>query len=539
VIADNPIDGTAPPEEAIERSGGIARSAGTIAAGNISSRILGMGRMTLIAGIFGATGLVSAYQVAATVPTMTYELLVGGVLSSALVPIFSEYAASRHRKELSRLISTVLGITLLILIGVVLLIEIFAPQIARILGGGFPPHLQVTATSLIRVSGVALLFLGLSGVITAVLYTLKRFTLPSFGAAAFNAGIIVCAVLLSGQLGIYSLAIGIVVGSLIQLLIQLPALRGIELGITCDLSHPGLRRIAQLYLPVLAGLVITQVQIAVDRNLASHTGEQSIAWMMNATTLIQFPHGLIAVAISLAVLPSLSRLFAIKDMEGYCHTLSLGLRLVIVLIVPAVVGLFILGRPAVATIFEHGKFTAVDTAWTTFALQFYLFGLVFAAIDWPLNYASYARQDTATPALVGVFSIAIYLGVAFSLLPRYGMIGLVLADSFKQLSHALTMLILTHRRLGGIDDRRVLTTLLKTAVASLIMAGVIRGVLSWLPNFDNLSGFLNNLILLSVSGTSGLITYFLLSIVLGQDEIITLWNTLYRKLRHPSTVLSH
>ena len=338
MTSDSPIDAVESPEMSSEHTDGIARSAGIIAAGNISSRVLGMGRMTLIAGIFGATGLVSAYQVAATVPIMTYELLVGGVLSSALVPIFSEYAASRHRKDLSRLVSTVLGITLLVLIGVVLLIEIFAPQIARALGGGFPPELQAISANLIRVSGIALLFLGLSGVITAILYTLKRFALPSFGAAAFNVGIIICAVFLSGRLGIYSLAIGIVVGSLIQLLIQVPALRGVTLGISFDLSHPGLRRIARLYLPVLAGLVITQIQIAVDRNLASHTGEQSIAWMMNATTLIQFPHGLIAVAISLAVLPALSRLFAIKDMAGYSRALSLGLRLVIVLIVPAVVG---------------------------------------------------------------------------------------------------------------------------------------------------------------------------------------------------------
>ncbi len=233
------------------------------------------------------------------------------------------------------------------------------------------------------------------------------------------------------------------VGSLIQLIIQLPALRGLALSFRLDLSHPALRRILYLYLPVLASLFVTQFQIAVDRNLASRTGEQSIAWMMNATTLIQFPHGLVAVAISLAVLPSLSSFSALGDMDGYRRTLSLGLRMVIVLIVPATVGLFILARPVISVIFEHGRFTSFDTGWTTLALRFYLFGLIFAAIDWPLNYASYARQDTLTPALVGVFSILIYLLIAFSLLPEYGMIGLVLADSFKQFSHAAVMLILT------------------------------------------------------------------------------------------------
>ena len=531
--SDNPPDDIATPEEETP-TGGVAKSAGIIALGNVSSRILGMIRMTLIAGLFGATGLVSAYQVAATVPTMTYDLLVGGLLSSALVPIFSEYAAAKNRRDLSRLISTVLGVALLLLVAVVIIVEIFAPQIARILGGGFSSELQFVSTGLIRVAGVALLFLGLSGVVTAVLYTMKRFTLPAFGAATFNLGIIVAAIFLSKSLGIYSLAIGIVLGSVIQLAIQLPALRGMGLSFRLDLSHPGLRRIIHLYLPVLAVLLITQFQIAVDRNLASHTGEQSIAWMMNATTLIQFPHGLVAVAISLAVLPSLSRSSALKDLDGYRRTLSLGLRLVIVLIIPATVGLFILGGAIVSVIFEHGRFTALDTAWTSLALRFYLFGLIFAAIDWPLNYASFARQDTLTPALVGVFSILIYLLVAFSLLPRYGMIGLVLADSFKQFSHALTMLALTHRRLGGLDNRRMLVTVLKTVVSSSVMGVAILAIAHWWPASERLSGFLNDLLLLGVAGTSGLIIYLALGIVLGQEEILIVWDTARRKLQPSS-----
>ena len=535
--SDNPLDDIAASEEETP-AGGVAKSAGIIALGNLSSRMLGMIRMTLIAGLFGATGLVSAYQVAATVPSMTYELLVGGLLSSALVPVFSEYATAKNRRALSVLISTVLGVALLLLSAVVISVEIFAPQIARILGGGFSPELQSVSTRLIRVAGVALLFLGLSGVVTAVLYTMKRFTLPAFGAAAFNLCIIITAIFLSKSLGIYSLAIGIVLGSVIQLAIQLPALRGMGVSFRFDLSHPGLRRIVLLYLPVLAGLLITQFQIAVDRNLASHTGEQSIAWMVNATSLIQFPHGLVAVAISLAVLPSLSRFSALKDMDGYRRTLLLALRLVIVLIIPATVGLFILGRPIVSVVFQHGRFTPLDTAWTTLALRFYLFGLIFAAIDWPLNYASYARQDTLTPALVGVFSILIYLLVAFSLLPRYGMIGLVLADSFKQISHALTMLALTHRRLGGLNDKRMLATVLKAIVSSSVMAAAILAIAHWWPSGASLSRFSNDLLLLGVAGTSGVIIYLGLSIALGQEEILILWDTARRKLQPSSATNS-
>jgi len=492
-------------------------------------------RMTLIAGLFGATGLVSAYQIAATVPTMTYELLVGGILSSALVPIFSEYTAARNRKEFASLIGTVLGLASLILIVLVLFIELFAAQIARILGGGFSPELLSTATRLIRIAGIALLFLGLSGIVTAISYSMKRFTLPAFAAAAFNFGIILSALFLSKSLGVYSLAAGIVAGSLIQLMIQLPALRGLDISFRFDLSHPGLRRIVYLYLPVLAGLLVTQFQVAVDRNLASRTGEQSIAWMMNATTLIQFPHGLVAVAISLAVLPSLSRFSALGDMDGYKRTLSLGLRMVIVLIVPATVALFILARPAISVIFEHGKFTSFDTGWTALALRCYLFGLIFAAIDWPLNYASYARQDTLTPAVVGVFSILIYLLAAFALLPVYGMIGLVLADSFKQFSHAATMLLLTYRRLGGLDDQRMILTVFKTTIVSAAMGAAILIATHYLPTIEGLNPFLTDLFSLGLAGAIGGIVYVVLGVALGQDEVLTLWGAARRKLLTSTT----
>jgi putative peptidoglycan lipid II flippase len=529
VSAGEPVAGSTSPEHRAE-VGGVARAAGIVASGNVASRILGLFRVTLIAGLFGATGLVSAYQIAVTVPTMVYDLLVGGLLSSALVPVFSEYAAAKNREELSRLVSTVLGVAAAMLVIVIVAIEVFAPQIAWLLGGGLPPELRAVATRSIRIVAVALFFLGLSGIVTAVLYTMKRFTYPAFAAAAFNVGIILAALLLSGSLGIYSLAVGVVLGSAMQLAIQLPNMRDIGVHLRIDLSHPALRRIIYLYLPVLAGLLVSQTQVAIDRNLASHTGEQSIAWMQNATTLIQFPHGLIAVAISLAVLPSLARFSALKDWDAYRGTLSVGLRLVIVLIVPATVGMFILAYPIVTLIFEHGRFTPSDTYWTAVALRFYLFGLVFASIDWPLNYAFYARQDTVTPALVGVFSVAVYLTVALTLLPAYGMIGLVFADSCKHFSHAITMLILTHRRVGGLDGRRMTRTVLKTIAMSAAMAIVMLFIMQFLPGWSANGKFLKELVTVGIVGGAGLVVYVACGALLKQEEMAMLWSTVRSRL---------
>jgi putative peptidoglycan lipid II flippase len=275
-------------------------------------------------------------------------------------------------------------------------------------------------------------------------------------------------------------------------------------------------------------LVISSAQVAIDRRLASSTGESSIAWMRDATTLIQLPHGLVAVAISLAVLPTLSRLSVVNDEEGFRRTLGMGLRMVLVLIVPATLALLVLARPAVALIFQHGEFTAHDTFWTAWALRYYLLGLVFAAVDWPLNYAFYARQNTLTPALVGVLSVGVYLAVALSLIGSLGMLGLVLADSAKHFSHASTMLFLSRKTIGRASDAENagFSGLARTAGKALLAGGVMAGVMAlgssglarllglWQP-----SALVTELITVGSIGGLGLSIYVGLASMLRLDEV--------------------
>jgi putative peptidoglycan lipid II flippase len=513
-----------------EAGRGIAGAASIIALGNVASRVLGLVRVTVIADLFGATGLVSAYQIAATVPTMIYDLLIGGMLSSALVPVFSEYAAAKTKEELWRIASVVLSLTTVALGIFVVLLELLAPQVAWLMGGGFEPELQTVTTTSIRIVVPAVLLFGLSGVVTGLLYTLKRFTYPAFGAAVFNLGIILGALFLSEPLGIYSLVTGTVLGAGLQLAIQLPGLRDTRLSFSLDLSHPGLRRIILLYTPIILGLVISEIQVAIDRNLASRTGEQSIAWMQNATHLIQFPHGLVAVAISLAVLPSLSQLSATADWTGYKRTLAMGLRMVVVLIFPATVGLFIMSKQIIALIFEHGAFTAYDTAWTAFALRCYLLGLVFAAVDWPLNYAFYARQDTLTPASVGVLSVFVYLMVALFLMKPLGMIGLVLADSAKHAAHALTMLVLLYRWGGSLRGHEVGMTTFKALLASAVMGALTYWAITWLQRVVDVGRLWGELVVVGGAGLTGLIAYGILVTLMGVEEVKLIWETARARL---------
>ena len=284
-------------EAGSESSGrGLVGAAALIAAGNIVSRILGLVRETVIAYLFGATGYVSVFRLAATLIQTLYDFLVGGMVSAALVPVFSDFASRDpvSKEELWRFASIVINVLAIALALAVLGLEIFAPQLVWVLGSGYDPALQDAAVQMVRLILPAVFFLGVSGVIAGLLYSLKRFAFPAFTTAAYNLGIVVIALALAPVFGITSLVVGILVGSAAQVVLQLPALRDMRYHCVIDFSHPALRKILRLYVPVVGGLSIMVIGVAIDRNLASHTGEQSLAWMTAATVLIQFPLGLVA-----------------------------------------------------------------------------------------------------------------------------------------------------------------------------------------------------------------------------------------------------
>ncbi|MGH2593569.1 MAG: murein biosynthesis integral membrane protein MurJ [Anaerolineae bacterium] len=468
--------------EAMSETLHIARAASIIALGNVASRVLGLARDTVKANLFGATGLVSAYEAAAVVPTLLYDLLIGGMVSSALVPVFSEYA-HKDTRELWRLASLVITLAVVVLAALASIVALTAPLAARLISGGLEANLLAQVANLLRVTVIATLFISLSGIIGGLLQALKRFTLPAFTAAVFNAAIVVCALLLGSRFGIASMAIGLLVGAALQVLLQLPGLRDVRLRPAWDVRHPGLRQIGKLYLPVILGLAINQLAIVLSFNLASRANEEAISWMRYATTLIQFPLGLVATAVSIAILPTLSQQAALDRANGntvFQATLARGMKLVLVLIVPAAVGLLVMARPIIGLLFEHGQFAPSDADAVTRVLYFYLPGLAFAAVDLPLVFAFYARKDTLTPASVGlVTNVVIYLAAALApslILGRaLQVVDLAFANSVQWISHALIMLWLLRQRIGGLRGFGLSALTLKALAGSAVM-----GIGTWI-----------------------------------------------------------
>lgn len=469
--------------------GSLGRSALLLSIGNIASRVLGLAREMVIARTFD-DALVSAFTIASQVPTLLYDFLIGGMLSAALVPVLSDYA-HRDRNEFARLVGlllTLFGTLLLLLTG---LLYLAAPQVAWLLAGGFTqtdPTLLPLTTDLIRAITPAVWLFSMAGLLTAVLYALQRFTWPALATALYNLGIVVAAPLLAGRIGVKSLVVGILAGALAQFLLM--ALDLYQVGLTLrpqfNWRHPALARVLRLYLPIALGLVVMLFQVGLDRRLASGAEAFSLAWMRYATTLQQLPLGLISVAISLAALPRLSQYFATGQELAYRQTLGRGLRMVLLLIIPATVGLWFLGEPLTELLFGSDRVNATNTTQIVLALQVYLVGMVFAAIDFPLNYAFYARNNTLLPALVGLFSVVVYVVVALLLLNPLGYLGLVWADSAKQASHALVMLVCLRWRIGPLQAQVVggALQMVLAAVPMAVVIGVLYATLShrW-PSF--------------------------------------------------------
>jgi putative peptidoglycan lipid II flippase len=302
-----------------------------------------------------------------------------------------------------------------------------------------------------------------------------------------------------------------------------------------DLGHPGVRRIVALYAPVALGLVVSQVGVVIDRNLASQAGEGAMAAMRFATNLVQLPLGLVVTAAAYSTLPSLSRFAADKadaaGEEAFRSTLAMGVRFSLFFILPAMVGLIALREPLVALVFERGAFTGDDTRQTAWIFLFYLPQLPFVAVDQLLIFAFYARKNTLTPMLVGVLGVGVYLAAGISLLGPMGAAGLALANTIQHTVHATVLFGLLARAVPGLLGRALWRPLLRLglAAAALGLAVALAGPsMSGLWDLASPWGQLGYLLTLTAFGGA---VYLAAALVLRSEEITLALRVMRRVVR--------
>jgi putative peptidoglycan lipid II flippase len=451
----------------------VVGALGSIGTATLASRVLGFGRDMLVALVFGAGPVTDAFFVAFRIPNILRRLLAEGALSTAAIPVFTEYAVNRPREELVRMLRAVLAAALLVL-GIVTVLGVAgAPWLLTVIAPGFAEDVgqRGLAVQLTRVMFPYLLLVGLAAFAMGVLNSQGRFFVAALGPAISNVGMIVTVLALARHVDppILSLATGVLVGGVGQLLVQLPSLRavGLLVGPSSDLRHPALGRVAHLLLPAVFGLAAVQVMVFVNTLLASLLPTGSISFLYYADRVMEFPLGIFGVALASASLPAMSRQAAQGDVRGVASTVNFALRLATYISLPSTVGLVVLSAPITRLLFERGRFNAADTAATAVALVWYAVGLVGFAGARITAQSFYAVAEPGTAVKLGVVSIVANLLAAVVLMGPMGHAGLAAASSFGAYVNLGGLLWAARRRFGPIGGRALLRSVTRTAVACL------------------------------------------------------------------------
>lgn len=479
-------------ETAQQSRANVARNAGIVSLAVMASRILGLVRDQVFAALFGAGLQYDAFLTAFRIPNLLRDLLAEGALSSAFVTTFTQTLQSKGKDQAVRLSNRVATLIVLVVTAISIAAWFFTPEIVRLLAPGFfnvPGKAQLTI-DLTRIMIPFLLLIALAAQAMGMLNAFNIYGIPALASAFFNIGSIAGGLLLGFLIGpavglshIGGMAYGTLVGGFLQLAIQWPSLRrcGVRYRPYLSLASvkdPGVQQIMRLMGPAIIGAAAVQINVFVNTNFASAiidpmTGAVTngpVSWLNYAFRFMQFPIGVFGVAIATATLPTLSRNTLNPDYAEFRQTLAHSLALVFLLCIPSAVGLAVLAKPIVALVFQHGKFTAFDTAQTANALAAYSLGLAGYGAIKVLSPAFYALNNARTPMLISLVSIAVNYVMNALLVGRFGHVGLAFSTSSVALVNFFLLALFMRRRLHRLGGRRLGATILRICAASVPMA---------------------------------------------------------------------
>ncbi|HEY8177778.1 MAG TPA: murein biosynthesis integral membrane protein MurJ [Candidatus Limnocylindria bacterium] len=502
------------------------------------SRLLGWIRLLVIGSQFGASRELDAYFAAFRIPDAIFQLVVAGALSAALIPVFSSYRARGQEAEAWRLASSIINLVVIALAGLSLLMAIFAPVLVPIVAPGFDVPTTELTIRMTRVMLLSPVLIGMGAVVSGILNSYERFAVPSLAPLAYNLVIILAAIFLAPIMGVEGLAVGVAIGSLAHLVIQLPALGkvGQRYDLTIGLGHPGVRKVAFLMGPRMLGLAAGQLNFIVSTILASGLPEGSVTAYNYAFQLSQIPVGVLGVSVAVALFPTLSRDAALGKVGEIRRQVSTSLRVLIFIAAPLTAAMIVLAQPITSVFFQYGLFSEQSAELTAGALAFFAIGLMGHIVVHVLTRAFYAMQDTRTPVLWAIIAVAINVPLMAWLVGPMGIEGLALALSISASLEVIGLLWALHRRIESIEGAAVLRSAMRSAVgagaAALVMLGGLTLVETWLPAL--LEGGISRLLVVVVLTGAGAAIFLLVASALRSPEIALLRNLMKRRNRSPA-----
>jgi putative peptidoglycan lipid II flippase len=470
----------------------LLKSAGIISLAVAVSRVTGLVRESVLGWLFGAGATFDAYVLGYRIPNLARDLFAGGALSSAFVPTFTRYLATKSREE-ARELSNITGTLLIAVVGVLCALGmLFSPLFVDVFAHGFHavPGKFELAVQLVRIMFPFLLLVSMAAQAQGILNACHQFGLPAASTSLFNIGSIFFGLTLGYWLGpqlgispVHGMAFGVLFGGAAQLGCQLPAVwrAGFAWRPRWDLHHEGVRQIMKLMGPAILGGASVQINVLVNtsfasdlRDAAGHVMNGPVSWLNYAFRFMQLPIGLFGISIASAALPRLARSAAINDRAEFRDTLGGSLVMIMLMTVPSSVGLAILGESMIGIVFQHGKFLANDTHQTAVALTCYAVGLASYAALRLLAPAFYALGDARIPMLVSMASVLVNGATSFVTVRwlGWGHAGLALSLSVVSIFNSLALLALLRPRLGHLGGRRMVTSFAKTLAAAVPMGAV-------------------------------------------------------------------
>jgi putative peptidoglycan lipid II flippase len=510
----------------------IARAAGTVMFAIILGQVTGMVRSILVAPAFPGSEL-DAFFASNQVSETLFTLLAAGALSSAFIPIFTGFLAKGDKASAWKLASSLANLLLITLSLLAALAALVAPQIVRyILAPGFSsdPALFSLTVNLLRIQLVSAVVFGLGGLIVGILNSHQVFLVPALTPSMYQLGMIFGVLVLAPKMGIYGLAWGVVIGSALYLLVQIPSLLKQKATYfpTLGLDNAFVREVFRLMGPRILGAAVVQLNFWVNINLASQMSAGSVAGLRYGFTLMLMAQAAIAQSVAIAAMPTFSAQFALGKLDEMRASLSSSIRGVVFLAIPASIGLLLLREPIVASLYQRGEFDARMTSLVAWALLWYAAGLVGHSILEVLTRAFYAQHDTRTPVMVGalVMGLNVVFSFAFSALFRsigwmpHG--GLALANSLATALEVTALFIIMRKRLNGINEVHILRGGLQSTAGVLAMSAA---VLLVLRTFSAGSAWL-----LAISGIlAGGLVYLLAMAAIRASELEMLFDAIQRR----------
>jgi putative peptidoglycan lipid II flippase len=468
----------------------VARSAASAGAATMTSRILGVVREQVLAYYFGAGNAMDAYNVAYRFPNLLRDLFAEGAMSAAFVPTFSGELATTGKDSAFRLANFVINALLLITVVAVVLGLLFTTPLVQAFAGSYadvPGKFELTV-QLTRIMLPFLTFVALAAAFMGMANALQHFFVPALSPAMFNVSSIVCTVGLIAVLPrfgvppIAAAAIGALVGGFAQWAVQWPVLHreGFRYRPILDWRDPGLRRVLLLMGPGTIGLAAVQINVFVNTWLATSQEPGAVSWLNLTFRLMYLPIGLFGVSIATATTPAISRQLALGERDNVRRTIADGIVLMMMLNVPATVGLIVLAEPIIRLMYQRGAFMPSDTIAAAGALQFYAVGLLGYSVVKIVSPAFYALGQSRIPVVVSFISVLVNAALNYALVHVMGYRGLALGTSIAALLNATLLLVMLGRRLDGVEGGAIVNALVRIAAAAAVMGAAAVGAHIWL-----------------------------------------------------------